>query len=302
MKKIMIDAYNEDMPIRRKINIPEHVNFGLEIENNGLSNIKAINDAERVIYNLSPELQVKDDRSLSIINMSKTVEQGFEVVTPVMHAKKDDIELLKKLSSTLKHIGPKYNLSSFQINFDDNLTDEERLYLLKLYTYYEPVIARFCRGKDQYLRSGVNIYAGAIYYKILNSIKLFDHPKEIVDTFTNNKMLAINFKNRPIRLIEFRLPNGTNEYTLWFNYINAFYNLLKAAKEKRIPEKDLDALLMKMKEHYNTNYQYQYKQFPVKEDLASDFAYTIFDDKEDGIYFLQQYLGEEKELKKHYKG
>ena len=201
MKRIMIDAYNEDMPRRRKINIPENVNFGLEIENNGLTNIKAVNDAERLVTNVSPEFDVKDDRSLSIITMSKTVEHGFEVVTPVMHAKKADVELLKKLSSTLKHIGPKYNLSSFQINFDDNLTDEERLYLLKFYTYYEPVIARFCRGNDPFLRAGVTTYADATYYKIMNSIKSFDNPKEIVDTFANNKMLAVNFKNRPIRLL-----------------------------------------------------------------------------------------------------
>ena len=53
-----------------------------------------------------------------------------------------------------------------------------------------------------------------------------------------------------------------------------------------------------MRERYNTNYQYQYKNFPVKEDLATDFAYTVFDDKEDAIYFLQQYLGEDKKLKK----
>ena len=298
MKRIMIDAYNEELPRRRKINIPEKVNFGLEIENNGLPNINAVNDAERLIYNLSPMLDVKDDRSLSIITASKTVEHGFEVVTPVMHSKKDDIELLKKLSSTLKHIGPKYNLSSFQINFDDELTDEERLYLLKFYTYYEPVIARFCRGNDKMLRGGVSTYADACYYKIMNSINLFDHPKEIVDTFSNNKMLAVNFKNRPVRLIEFRLPNGTNEYTLWFNYINAFYNLLKASKEKRIPERDLDALLMHNKEHINTHYSYQYKNFPIKEDLATDFAYTVFDDHEDAIYFLQQYLGEDRQLKK----
>ena len=298
MESLFDKAINTDLPRRRKINIPESVRFGLEIENNGLPNIKAVNEADRLIYNVDHNLQVKDDRSLSVITASKTIEYGFEVTTPVLNSKKDNVELLKKLSNTLKHINPKYNLSSFQINFDDNLTDSERLYLLKLYTYYEPVIARFCRGNDPVLRPQVCTYADATYYKIMNSISLFDHPHDIVETYTNNKMLAVNFKNRPIKLIEFRLPNGTNEYTLWFNYINAFANLLRVVEKHKMDEKYLDILLKRNKEHMNTEYNHQYKCFPIKPELAEDFAKLIFEDENDRLYFLQQYIGQDKRLKK----
>ena len=111
-------------------------------------------------------------------------------------------------------------------------------------------------------------------------------------------MVALNLKLRPKRLIEFRLPNGTNEYTLWFNYINMFANLVNAVKEKRIDEKYLDLLLQREKEHYNTNYKYQYKNFKIKEELLNDFLNTIFDNDEDRLYFTKQYIGDEVELKK----
>jgi len=298
MESIFDEAINADLPRRRRINIPESVRFGLEIENNGLENIKRIHEADRLIYNLDPNLQVKDDRSLSIITKSKTIEYGFEVVTPVLNSKKSNIELLIKLSNTLKHINPKYNLSSFQINLDDNLTDSERLYLLKLYTYFEPVIARFCRGKDPVLRPQVNTYADFIYFRMINSINLFDHPHDIVETFSNNKMLAVNFKNKPIKLIEFRLPNGTNEYTLWFNYINAFSNLLNAVEKHKMDEEYLDYVLKRNREHINSNYNYQYKCFPIKKELAEEFANLIFNHDKDKLYFLQQYIGSDINIKK----
>lgn len=298
MESYIEKAMNTELPRRRKINIDPKIGFGLEIENNGFTSLREVNDAERVICNVDPLLDVKDDRSLSIIRPNKTIEQGIEVVTPVMHNKKDDLEMLKKLSSTLKHINPKYNLSSFQVNLDDDFTDEERLYLLKLYTYFEQIIARFCRGNDPALRTMVTTYSDALYYKMMNSISIFDHPKDIVDTFTENKMLAVNFKKRPRRLIEFRLPNGTNEYTLWFNYINAFANLLEVVKKHKMDEKYLDILLKRNKEHYNTEYNHQYKCFPIKQELAEDFVKLVFDNYDDRLYFLHQYVGQDKRLKK----
>ena len=299
MSSIIEEALNTELPKRRKINIDPKIGFGLEIENNGFKSIKEVNDAERVICNVDKMLSVKDDRSLSIILPGKTIESGIEVVTPVMHNKKDDLEMLKKLSNTLKHINPKYNYSSFQVNLDDDFTDEQRLYLLKLYTYFEQIIARFCRGNDPVLRQMVTTYSDAIYYKMMNSVSLFDHPSDIVETFTENKMLSVNFKKRPRRLIEFRLPNGTNEYTLWFNYINMFVNLVKAVKEKRMDEKYLDILLKREKENFNYNYKYQFKCFKIKEKLLDEFLYYIFDNDEDKLYFTQQYIGDDsKTLKK----
>ena len=299
MSNYIEKALNTDLPRRRKINIDPKIGFGLEIENNGFKSLKAVQDAERVICNVDKLLSVKDDRSLSIILPGKTVESGIEVVTPVMHNKKDDLEMLKKLSSTLKHINPRYNLSSFQVNLDDDFTDEERLYLLKIYTYFEQIIARFCRGNDPVLRKGVTTYSDAIYYKMIKCVPLFDHPKEIIDTFTENKMLSVNFKKVPRRLIEFRLPNGTNEYTLWFNYVNMFTNLVKAAQERRIDEKYLDVLLKKEKENFNYNYKDQFKCFKIKEQLLEEFLFYIFNNEEDKLYFTQQYIGEDtKTLKK----
>ena len=298
MANYIEEAFHTDLPRRRKVNIDPSIAFGLEIENNGFRTYKSLNDAKRIISDVDKNLELSEDRSLTFINNDKTIEHGIEIVTPVLHNKKEDIEMLKDLSTQLKHINPRYNLSSFQVNLDDNFTEEERLYLLKLYTLYEPIIARFCRGNDPILRQGVDTFANAIYYKIMNETPHFYDLRKILQDFTENKMVALNLKLRPKRLIEFRLPNGTNEYTLWFNYINMFANLLNAVKEKRIDEKYLDLLLQREKEHYNTNYKYQYKNFKIKEELLNDFLNTIFDNDEDRLYFTKQYIGDEVELKK----
>ena len=151
MANYIEEVFHTDLPRRRKINIDPSIAFGLEIENNGFRTYKSLNDAKRIISDVDKNLELSEDRSLTFINNDKTIEHGIEIVTPVLHNKKEDIEMLKDLSTQLKHINPRYNLSSFQVNLDDNFTDEERLYLLKLYTLYEPIIARFCRGNDPIL-------------------------------------------------------------------------------------------------------------------------------------------------------
>ena len=63
-------------------------------------------------------------------------------------------------------------------------------------------------------------------------------------------------------------------------------------------EKYLDILLKRNKEHYNTEYNHQYKCFPIKEELAEDFVKLVFDNDDDRLYFLQQYVGQDRKLKK----
>lgn len=287
------------LPRRRKINIDPAIGFGLEIENNGLLQGKQVYDAERLLRKVDPSLIIKDDISLSIVTPQKTIETGLEIVTPVMHNKKDDLEMLKRLSNQLKIIKPKYDLSSFQINLDDDLREEQRLYLLKLYTLFEPVIARFCRGNATELREGVNNYAEATYYKIVNCIYGFKTPEEIVKEFSDNKRYAINFKKKNKNLIEFRLPNGTGEYTIWFNYINMFCNLLKSVKEQRLDPDYLDILLKKKRDNFDRSYITNYRLFDIDEELLESFLFYIFETEIDKLYFTQQYLGEDyKSLKK----
>ena len=101
MESYIEKAMNTELPRRRKINIDPKIGFGLEIENNGFLNSKAVQDAERVICNVDKMLSVKDDRSLSIIRPNRTIEQGIEVVTPVMHNKK---VLAKEVLNQIKAI------------------------------------------------------------------------------------------------------------------------------------------------------------------------------------------------------
>ena len=171
MESLIEKTLSIDLPKRSSISIPKSVNFGLEIENNGLESRDEWDNVKRIITNIDNRLLIHDDDSLNYTNKQKKETFGIEISTPVMQNKKEDLVLLKKISKTLKFINPKYDLSSFQINYDDNLTINEKLELLKVYAHYEKILMRFCRGNDEYLRDCTCLYSHYIYYELLGEIQ-----------------------------------------------------------------------------------------------------------------------------------
>ena len=298
MEKLIEKAIMTKLPSRTSISIPSSANFGLEIENNDFNNQDEWDDAERIIKNIDSRLCVHDDRSLSYIDDNGKVKLGLEVSTPILQNKKADIKLLKKLSKTLKYINPKYNISSFQVNLDDNLNFEERLELLKMYAYYEKVIMRFCRGNDKELRQCTGIYAYYIYYELLSELQSEKSIEEKIQTFTERKMFGINLKNKQKRIIEFRAPNGCNDLELWLNYINTFYYLVDAVSKKKYDKELIDFNFSKEHKTFDDEYLYNYRCFSIHEKLAIDFVNTIFDNELDKLYFLKQYIGKDEEYTK----
>lgn len=298
MEHLIEKAITTTLPSRKTLSIPSSINFGLEIENNDFNSYNECSNAERIIKNIDSRLYVHDDESLRYIDDNGKIKLGLEVSTPILQNKKEDLILLKKLSKTLKYINPKYNISSFQVNLDDNLNFEERLELLKVYAYYEKVIMRFCRGNDKTLRECSGIYSYYIYYELLRELQNEKSIEEKLETFTERKMYGINLKDRRRRIIEFRSPNGCNDLELWLNYINTFYYLVDAVSKKKYDKELIDFNFCKEHKTFDDEYLYNYKCFSIHEKLAIDFVNTIFTNELDKLYFLKQYIGQDEEYTK----
>lgn len=283
-KELLEIALNAKLPYREILDIPITKKFGLEIE------MEANEDDYLYIYNYN--LKNRNWHNHKECSISKN---GHELVSPPLINNHDTWELLKKIGIRMRCSDITFEDASFQINIDASLTEKDMLYFLKLYAVYESIIYRISKGKSKYLRELAKIYAISIRRLSLNyNIKTI---KALIETknygvclkrYINSKVNKDIFPN----VIEFRTPNGTNDYWLWQNYINIFYHMIKVVEEQQIDYEKIDylfALLNQLQVYRWYDILKDYEKLDI--DKALDFANTIFTEDVDKIYFLKHYIG-----------
>lgn len=284
MENLIREAITTDLESRKILTIPQKEKFGLEIETIDVP----FNEIERLVYNLSDEFFVHVDTSLK--------DYGAEISTPVYTNTKEELKLLRKLSKTLKHLTPNFDGCSFQVNYDCTLSDIDRMELLKVFGYYEKIISRFSRGNDPKLRESILEYANPIFYEVGFIISSNKSLEDKLNKFTNRKMFAMTYKEnlRP-HLIEFRTPNGTDDYDLWMNYITAFYYLIDVVKKHKYDKEKIDYTYENFSKLNDDEYFNNKLCFPIHEDLLIEFVNLLFTNKLDKLHFIKQYIGNDEE-------
>lgn len=264
---------------RKQISKEIFIPFGIEIEAEGIP----YDNSKRVInHKVDDKWSIKTDRSLQ--------DGGVEIVSPVLT---NDIVVwkqLRKLSETLKFLSPTFDQSSFQVNLDAfNLSEEEIIDFLKLYSVYEKVIYGFSKGFDQHLRKDMS-YAEPISYEFYQQY----HKKprfRCYHEFINNKRFSISLKTKTrsihdkIQVIEFRTPNGTDDAFLWQNYITCFSAMLKHITSRMFDPEKIDFLFSKC--FYRPSLD---SLETVDEKKGIEFAELIFTNDMDKTCFYKQYL------------
>lgn len=279
-KEILECVLHLDTPYRTKINIPSKIGFGLEIES-GLSF-----DSKLEISKKFYDTKWKISSESSICN-----SEGLELSSPVLYNKSLIWKKLKEVSNNLKKYKADFNESSFQVNVDNILDSNSLTNFIKMMTAYEDVIYSFSRGKDNYLRDVVSYYADSIGFMVYNNLYDYDnyYNSDIVKKLTNNKRYTFSIKKN--KIIEFRTPNSTFDAWLWQNYVNTFANIMLSSKYKELDEDKIKAYISK----FNNPYYVDYNNDNLNIDKAIEFANVIFDDNIDKIYFMKQYLCNEKD-------
>ncbi|MBO5475067.1 MAG: amidoligase family protein [Bacilli bacterium] len=270
----------QDYLNRKNIDKRIYIPFGLEIEMEGIEYEKGF---RALSHKITDDWKVTTDRSL--------IAGGIELVSPVLDNTKESITRLKKISSTLDFFGATFERASFQLNFDAyNLSNNDIIYLLKIFSIYENVIYRFSTGINESMRSSIS-YALPISSVFSSSYKDYSDTKESYDSLINNKSFALSLKtlsrnnNDPIKVIEFRTPNGTSNFYLWMNYIVFFSSLLTTIINKKYDAEYIDYIFLGM-----NFFQSMEEMLKVDEKRAKELADLIFNCEEEKDIFYSQYF------------
>lgn len=272
----MIEQGNRSM-INKRIYIP----FGLEIEAESIP----FDEGKRVLqHKLDDRWIIGDDRSLD--------NGGIELSSPLISNTKENFIALKKIAKTLEYLNATYKHASLQINLDAyQFNNDDIIDLLKIFSIYENIIYRFSTGEDDRMRESATDNAMPLgnLFREFYSMNFFKNDNYLV--FKNNKSYALSMKtktkskNDPIKVIEFRTPNGTSNFYLWMNYIVFFSSFLKCIEKKRYDRKYIDYLFFRNKFLSSID-----ECVTIDEKKAIDFANLIFQDEIEKDYFYYQYF------------
>ena len=145
-KKELIDLFTRinDMPLtfRRKLNIPNNISFGNEIEINGIPLDKAV-----LITELFNDVAALYDEDRYAVHQEETAEA--EIVTPVLTNEVWHWATFKEMYDTLYETGATIGQNtSSHIHIGSNLinTPEKLSLLLKTLVVFEPIIFKFGYG------------------------------------------------------------------------------------------------------------------------------------------------------------
>lgn len=271
------DEYLNRKIIDKRIYIP----YGIEIEAESIP----FDNGKRVIsHKIDDTWLLKSDDSL--------IDKGLEISSPVLSNDKDTLVRLKKLAKTLDYLGATFNNASLQLNFDYlNKSDDDIIYLLKVFSIYQNVICRYSTGIDDSLRKSFFDYAiplGDLFrYRFrTNAIKIDSYRR-----FINNKSFSLSLKTLtkknqdPIKVIEFRTPNGSSNYYLWMNYIIFFSSFLTSVNKNQFDRDYVDYSFDHLVFADSLD-----KLIAIDEDKACELADIIFITDEEKDCFFKQYF------------
>lgn len=291
LQELLVETENYLLEYRDKLNLPDYVTFGTEIEYEGLFKVFATDFIEN---NLTNWVSAVD---YSLMN-------GGEIQSPIM---RDEIEYwqdLKKICNYLskKKVDTTHNAGG-HIHVGAHILGEDAsawVKFLKLYTAYENILFRFAYGDKINNRRKMCKYARPTADILYNGIKNLNSSDLLVDVLlelpVNKRNLALSFYNVKLcssktvmqrNTIEFRSPNATTNEVIWQNNINTFTKMLVSAKNKTIDEDFLNYKLNNEYLSYREN-EYMYSEVNLKN--ALEFVDLTFNNNLDKVYFLRQYL------------
>ncbi len=290
LQDLLVQTENYLLEYRDKLNLPDDVTIGVEIEYEGI--LKMVTD--KFIENKLTGWQSKRDGSLS---------SGGEITSPVMTDKVEYWKelkmvcdyLTKKRADTLHNAGGHIHIGTCILGEDI----EAWKHFLKLYTAYENVLFRFIYGDKISGRRKLFKYAPPIADRLHAYLNQIENARDLSDInwtlSSNERYAALNFCNifhnpnsrYDKNTLEFRSPNATANAVVWQNNINALSKMLVSSREKVMDQEFLDYKLKYEFYPYLGN-EHLYNGISLKNVL--EFVDLVFDNNLDKIYFLRQYL------------
>lgn len=298
---------------RQKLNFDQNITFGVEIElQKRFFHRKTKNNH---IYTEIREItgqknwEVEFDGSL--------LKYGCEAISPILNDTNNTWINLENTCSYLNKIGYINELCGGHIHVGTHIIGSNFQAwdnFIKLWIVYENIILRFVSGEYQQLRNSLYTWAPPIAQSMLDSYYLCQkfYSQQITEPFLKyfcyllgSTRQAINFKNitnlekkKTKNTIEFRCPNGTLNPIIWQNNINLFLTILTSVQKNEFNQELLNHKFQGLNPqniYIPNNYQ------TINLPSVLEFCDLIFNNNLDKIYFLKQYLKDQKKNPKHYK-
>lgn len=297
IRELLYLLNNYKIEYRNTINAHKDTSIGVELEYEKADNFALFQLAEK-------DLQLKK----WIFKNEISVVEGGELVSPVLHDKEEcwyELERACRLLSDNavidENAGAHVHIGS--LIFDTH--DITLLNFLKIWTAYENVILRFLYGEYLTWRPSMLSYAPPTSEYFLSLIRTFERNKssyfQMITYLRKVRRQNVNFRNVCIAdfydenikdTVEFRGANGTLNHIIWQNMINFYIKLLYYSNA----EVDEDIIKHRMKK---TCYTYSDLSWSnrIFLDQSLELVDLIFDNNEDKINFLRQYLKDLREIK-----
>ena len=196
-------------------NIDKNISFGLELE-------ASFDEGELIkkVRKINKTWSIKGDSS---------IENGVEIVSPILHYTQNDLANLKYICDFMENNDFKVTNECgghihIGFNYFSNAKELEMLYMI--YTNTQDIFFDICNKKGR-------LYLAISLHKFNEDEKLNDFVKEIKE-IQDNRYFDINLKNAQSKLkntIEFRFPNGEINYDEVLLNVTLIIKLCMAAKK-----------------------------------------------------------------------
>lgn len=225
-----------------------------------------------------------------------TLEHGGEIKSPILTGSPADWGELNKICLFLEEQNAVMNKNAGgHIHIGSHILKGNIEYwkiFLKMYMIYEKDLLKFLFGEMNEGREFFYQYAPPIANTLYHDLETLNQCSSFASIYyqvlPKDRNEAINFCNVLIlsatkklnNTIEFRSPNASSKAIIWQNNVNTLVKFLLSATKEEIDEEYLDYLLKK-----------EPSTISSLEDTLQ-FMDMIFDNNQDKIYFLKQYLKE----------
>ncbi len=282
----MISKYKDDetfkknlldfkIPYREKLNLPDYITMGMEIENNAIK-YWAARKFKKVFHPWK-------------VTFDASIPNGCEIISPVLRDDAETWDGLKRVCRLLKEKNTSFDMNPggghihigaqvFKNGFESILN------FIKLWSIYEDVLVEFTRGVYTKDRPSQKHYAGSSRKRIDYVIDVADKYDVGIDIMAYvSRKYALNFSNLKDfdlgkkNTVEIRCPNGTIEEIVWQNNANFVAKFVDFPNNDRFDAEAIDR-------------RYRQKDYAKGFEGACELADLIFDDVFDKICFLRQYI------------
>ena len=293
---------------REKLNVPDDMKFGTEIEFMTGKTLDVEKRFIKIMKNQDPSnkkyYKLTGNRRVVYYNTGKKI---LELKTPVLINSKEDFDSLKRMCLSLSENTMPSNQKGIHVHVNMSLLEENPEYLdilLKILCIYEHILFRFSYGEEEESNINIASYSREISNRLYKYIKNMDSKQDFNKSIEELrekfkcKSYAINFHEKDLNCktdtIEFRPFNSSLNPVIIQNDINLVLSMINSIRNDDV---DLDKLGYRFK-NYDKGSYIKETYSSLNMDDAIEFSDLIFSDKVDKDYFLRQYAIKSKPKQK----